>query len=61
MAKRAQGNSVFNGAVGAGGTGIGDNPNFNYDSFKRQAIAKLYAGKGFSGKDGFFWNDEGRS
>jgi transposase-like protein len=30
------------------------NPNFNYDSFKRQAIAKLYAGKGFSGKDGVF-------
>ena len=57
MTRRAQGNSVFNGAVGAagaGGAGIGDNPNFNYDSFKRQAIAKLYAGKGFSGKDGVF-------
>lgn len=51
MVKKARQNSV----VGAlSNTGIDHNPNFNYDSFKRQAIAQLYAGKGFSGKDGVF-------
>ena len=35
-------------------TGGNLEPNFNYDSFKRQAIAKLYAGKGLSGKGGVF-------
>ena len=44
--------SSLSGVVG--GFGIDDNPNFNYNSFKRQAIAQLYAGKGFSGKDGVF-------
>ena len=48
MTKKTQQNSTFNSAE------INYNPNFNYDSFKRQAIAKLYAGKGLSGKDGVF-------
>jgi putative transposase len=29
---------------------------FDYESFKKDAIAKLYAGKGLSGKDGIFGN-----
>ena len=44
--------SALSGVVDS--VGIDCNPNFNYDSFKRQAIAQLYAGKGFSGKDGVF-------
>jgi hypothetical protein len=32
--------------------GIDGNPNFNCDSFKGQAIDKLYTGKGFNGKNG---------
>ena len=44
--------STLSGVVDS--VGIDCNPNFNYDSFKRQAIAQLYAGKGFSGKDGVF-------
>jgi putative transposase len=30
------------------------NKNFNYQEFKKDAINKLYSGKGFSGKDGIF-------
>lgn len=30
------------------------NNNFNYQEFKKEAINKLYSGKGFSGKDGIF-------
>lgn len=52
MTKKARQNSVGGGA--SGGAEVDCNPNFNYDSFKRQAIAKLYAGKGFTGKDGVF-------
>ena len=48
MTKKARQHGAFS------GVGIDCNPNFNYDSFKRQAIAKLYAGKGFTGKDGVF-------
>ena len=48
MAKKVRLNGV------ADSVGIDGAPNFNYDSFKRQAIAQLYAGKGFSGKDGVF-------
>jgi len=28
--------------------------NFDYQKFKKEVIDKLYAGKGFSGKDGIF-------
>ena len=45
MAKKVRLNGV------ADSVGIDGAPNFNYDSFKRQAIAQLYAGKGFSGKE----------
>ena len=30
------------------------NKNFDYQEFKKDAIEKLYSGKGFSGKDGIF-------
>ncbi len=30
------------------------NPNFNYNSFKEQAIKSLYQGREFTGKDGIF-------
>ena len=32
------------------------NTEFNYQEFKKDAIEKLYQGKGFSGKDGIFTN-----
>ena len=31
-----------------------NNKKFNYSQFKKDAIEKLYSGKGFSGKDGIF-------
>jgi transposase-like protein len=30
------------------------NPNFDYETFKKESIKKLYEGKGLSGKDGIF-------
>ncbi|MFC1659614.1 IS256 family transposase [Pseudomonadota bacterium] len=30
------------------------NPDFNYETFKKESIKKLYEGKGLSGKDGIF-------
>lgn len=33
-----------------------NNKDFNYQAFKKNAIDKLYQGKGFSGKDGIFTN-----
>ena len=55
MARKVRLNGVGSAlSVALDGAGIDGAPNFNYDSFKRQAIAQLYAGKGFSGKDGVF-------
>ena len=55
MAKKVKLNAIGSALSGlVDGPGIDCNPNFSYDSFKRQAIVQLYAGKGFSGKDGVF-------
>ena len=55
MARKVRLNGVGSAlSVALDGAGIDGAPNFNYDSFKRQVIAQLYAGKGFSGKDGVF-------